>query len=92
MKIKGAYDCSYCHGDIDNACTACDPECDCVELHNHSLGECEPDCRFCEEEQKKVMSRMGKRSAASRFKGMSEEEKSAKMRDLRQKGIKKKTD
>jgi len=92
MKIEGAYDCSYCHGDIDNACTACDPECGCLEIYNHQQGECEPDCRFCGEEQKKVMSRMGKRSAASRFKGMTEKEKSAKMSELRRKGIKKKMD
>ncbi len=49
-KIQGAYNCSYCHGNIDNACTACDPECDCIELHNHQLGECDPDCEFCDEE------------------------------------------
>jgi len=37
MKIKGAYNCSYCHGNIDNACTACDDECNCIELYNKSI-------------------------------------------------------
>lgn len=36
MKIQGAYNCSYCHGNTDNACTACDPECDCMELQECS--------------------------------------------------------
>ena len=31
-KVKGAYPCSYCHGNTDEACTACDPECDCIEI------------------------------------------------------------
>ena len=48
MKINGAYNCSYCHGNTDNACTACDSECDCLELDAHNLGECDPDCQFCE--------------------------------------------
>ena len=39
MKIKGAYNCSYCHGNIDNACTACDEECDCVEIYNEQHPE-----------------------------------------------------
>jgi hypothetical protein len=30
--IEGAWNCSYCHGNTDNACQACDPECDCVEI------------------------------------------------------------
>jgi len=25
-KIQGSYPCTYCHGDPDNACSACDPE------------------------------------------------------------------
>jgi len=49
-KIKGAYNCTYCHGNIDDACTACDPECDCIELDNHRNYECEADCQFCEDE------------------------------------------
>jgi hypothetical protein len=47
-RIPGAYPCSYCHGNIDNACTACDPECDCLELQNHRDNECEIDCQFCD--------------------------------------------
>jgi len=39
MKIKGAYNCSYCHGDIDHACTACDPECDCIEIYEEQNPE-----------------------------------------------------
>ena len=31
-KIKGSYNCSYCHGNTDHACTACDEECDCIEI------------------------------------------------------------
>ena len=50
--IKGAYNCSYCHGNTDNACTACDPECDCIELDNHRNGECDTNCQFCESENK----------------------------------------
>jgi len=52
MKIKGAYNCSYCHGDIDDACTACDLECNCIELAEHNDGECPPDCEFCAEENR----------------------------------------
>mgnify|MGYP001612338501 CR=1 FL=1 len=46
-KIKGAYNCSYCHGNDDDACTACDSECNVIELGNHLMGECDPDCEFC---------------------------------------------
>lgn len=93
MKIKGAYDCAYCHGDIDEACTDCDPECNCLELHNHQIGECELDCQFCEEEQRRIASQaassLGKLSARSRFKGMTEKEKSEKMKELSEKRWKK---
>ena len=40
-KVKGAYDCSYCHGDPDHACTACDPECDCIEILEEQEDEAE---------------------------------------------------
>lgn len=43
MKIKGAYDCSYCHGDTDHACTACDPECDCIEIANGEADDYYPE-------------------------------------------------
>ena len=36
----------------NNACTACDPECDCIELDNHRNGECDTNCQFCESENK----------------------------------------
>lgn len=36
MQIEHAYPCTYCQGDIDHACTACDPECDCIEIYNES--------------------------------------------------------
>lgn len=38
-KIEGAYNCSYCHGDIDEACAACDPECDCIEIEVQAQDE-----------------------------------------------------
>jgi len=69
--------------------------CNCIELHNHSLGECGPDCQFCEEERRiasQAASNLGKLSAKSRFNGMTDEEKSKIMSELRKKGIKKKTD
>ena len=50
-KIQGSYPCTYCHGDPDNACSACDPECNCVELENHRSGDCEWDCQFCSDEK-----------------------------------------
>lgn len=31
-KIQGAYPCSYCGGNTDHACTACDAECNCIEI------------------------------------------------------------
>lgn len=47
-KIKGAYNCEYCHGNTDEACTSCDPECNCIELEAHRARECDADCEFCE--------------------------------------------
>ena len=40
-KILGAYPCSYCEGNTDNACTSCDFECNCVEIldENEKEGE-----------------------------------------------------
>ena len=29
-KVPGAYPCSYCNGNPDDACSACDAECDCL--------------------------------------------------------------
>ena len=47
-RIPESYPCTYCHGDIDHACTACDPDCNCIELNNHNNNECEIDCQFCD--------------------------------------------
>jgi len=33
-KIRGAYDCTYCHGNTDDSCTACDSECNAIEIAN----------------------------------------------------------
>lgn len=52
-KIKGAFNCSYCHGDVDHACSFCDWECNCLEILAHDCGECSFDCEFCEAEAEK---------------------------------------
>lgn len=48
--VPGAYPCNYCHGILEYACTACDEDCDCIEIYNHIIGECPPDCIICKKE------------------------------------------